>query len=157
MNKKVANIISAFIPCKTARKKCRAILTYGFIRSIRSTILLRKLRHKKIQPHYYLTVCAIAKNEGAYFQEWIEWHKNLGVEKFYIYDNETIYRAERMVTMTYEMTMPLLTNVKQWQVDSFDGSRYREGFRHNAYIFRFTFTINNRQFQFITGRPLAVS
>ena len=37
----------------------------------------------------YLAMCAIAKNEGRYLQEWIEYHKMLGVEKFYIYDNES--------------------------------------------------------------------
>ena len=31
----------------------------------------------------------IAKNEGPYFKEWIDWHQKLGVEKFYIYDNES--------------------------------------------------------------------
>jgi sulfur relay (sulfurtransferase) DsrC/TusE family protein len=38
---------------------------------------------------YYLTMCAIAKNEGRYLQEWIEYHNMLGVEKFYLYDNES--------------------------------------------------------------------
>lgn len=37
----------------------------------------------------YLSVCAIAKNEAPYFKEWIEFHKLVGVEKFYIYDNES--------------------------------------------------------------------
>ena len=40
-------------------------------------------------PEHYLSVCAIAKNEGPYFEEWIEWHLAHGVEKFYIYDNES--------------------------------------------------------------------
>lgn len=44
---------------------------------------------KKNKYPFYLTMCAIAKNEGRYFQEWIEYHKMLGVEKFYIYDNES--------------------------------------------------------------------
>lgn len=44
---------------------------------------------KKSKYPYYLTMCAIAKNEGRYFAEWIEYHKMLGVEKFYIYDNES--------------------------------------------------------------------
>ncbi|MDR1072026.1 MAG: glycosyltransferase family 92 protein [Rickettsiales bacterium] len=35
----------------------------------------------------FLAVCAIAKNEGVYFGEWIEYHRTLGVGKFYIYDN----------------------------------------------------------------------
>ena len=40
---------------------------------------------------FYLTLCAIAKNEGRYLQEWIEYHKMLGVEKFFIYDNESAW------------------------------------------------------------------
>jgi len=43
---------------------------------------------KKKYPHY-LAMCAIAKNEGRYLQEWIEYHTMQGVEKFYIYDNES--------------------------------------------------------------------
>lgn len=46
-------------------------------------------RNRAVSPKHYLAVCAIAKNEGCYFQEWIEWHHKLGVEKFYIYDNES--------------------------------------------------------------------
>ena len=35
----------------------------------------------------YLSVVAIAKNEAPYIKEWIEYHKLLGVERFYFYDN----------------------------------------------------------------------
>ena len=34
-----------------------------------------------------VAVCAIVRNENRYLREWIEWHKGLGVEKFFIYDN----------------------------------------------------------------------
>ena len=37
-----------------------------------------------------LAVVAIAKNEGAYFREWIEYHLAIGIDRFYIYDNESI-------------------------------------------------------------------
>jgi glycosyltransferase involved in cell wall biosynthesis len=37
----------------------------------------------------FLSVVAIAKNEGRFFQEWLEYHKMLGVDKFYIYDNDS--------------------------------------------------------------------
>ncbi len=37
--------------------------------------------------NYYLTVCAIMKNEGPYLKEWIEFHRMVGVEHFYLYDN----------------------------------------------------------------------
>ncbi len=87
MNKALAEIIAGVIPNKMARNRWRGILRYGPLSAIK---LMNKLRHnKKTPPRYYLTVCAIAKNEGSYFKEWIEYHRRLGVEKFYIYDNES--------------------------------------------------------------------
>jgi len=85
MNKAVAELLAGLIPCKMARNRWRGILRYGPINAIK---LIKSLkRSKTAPPSCYLAVCAIAKNEGAYFQEWIEWHRSVGVEKFYIYDN----------------------------------------------------------------------
>lgn len=36
---------------------------------------------------YYLSICAIIKDEDPYLNEWIEWHIKGGVEHFYLYDN----------------------------------------------------------------------
>lgn len=36
-----------------------------------------------------LSICAIFKNEGEYLREWIEFHRLVGVEHFYLYDNES--------------------------------------------------------------------
>ncbi len=68
------------------RNRWRGILRYGLFRAIR---LRLRMKHDHTVPRYYLAVCAIAKNEGPYFEEWIEWHRRKGVEKFYIYDNES--------------------------------------------------------------------
>jgi len=87
MNKAVAEMLAGLIPGKMARNRWRGILRYGPVNALK---LINSLKRPKVaQPRYYLAVCAIAKNEGAYFQEWIEWHKSVGVEKFYIYDNES--------------------------------------------------------------------
>ena len=86
MNKKLAEIVAGVIPHKMTRNRWRGILRYGVFRAIG---LKRRLKHDRTQPEHYLTVCAIAKNEGPYFSEWIEWHRRQGVEKFYIYDNES--------------------------------------------------------------------
>ena len=40
-------------------------------------------------PNVYLSIACIAKNEGPYIKEWIEYHKIVGVERFYFYDNES--------------------------------------------------------------------
>lgn len=86
MNKVAAEIIAGIIPHKMTRNKWRGILRYGLWKAIK---LKFRMKHDQTVPLYYLAVCAIAKDEGPYFQEWIEWHRKQGVEKFYIYDNES--------------------------------------------------------------------
>ncbi|MEM1171057.1 MAG: glycosyltransferase family 92 protein [Cyanobacteria bacterium P01_H01_bin.35] len=36
-----------------------------------------------------LSICAIMKNEGPYLREWLEFHKLVGVERFYLYNNHS--------------------------------------------------------------------
>lgn len=86
MNKAVAEIIAGVIPNKMARNRWRGILRYGPVRALK---LMRRLRNDHSMPDHYLGVCAIAKNEGPYFKEWIDWHLSKGVDRFYIYDNES--------------------------------------------------------------------
>jgi hypothetical protein len=38
---------------------------------------------------WFLGMCAIAKNEGRYLREWLEWHRMIGIEHFFLYDNES--------------------------------------------------------------------
>lgn len=86
MNKTLAEIIAGVIPHKMERNRWRGILRYGLFKAMR---LMRQMKRDHTTPRYYLAVCAIAKNEGPYFKEWIDWHLSKGVEKFYIYDNES--------------------------------------------------------------------
>ena len=39
------------------------------------------------RPAHYLSVAAIYRNEAPYLAEWIEFHRLVGVEHFYLYDN----------------------------------------------------------------------
>lgn len=84
MNKALAEIIAGVIPHKMTRNRWRGILRYGLLNAFK---LRRELKKPHKEPDCYLAVCAIAKDEGPYFREWIEWHRKMGVEKFYIYDN----------------------------------------------------------------------
>lgn len=36
---------------------------------------------------YYLSICAIFRNEACYLDEWIQFHKSNGVEHFFLYDH----------------------------------------------------------------------
>lgn len=42
---------------------------------------------KSEKKKYYTAVCAIFKNEANYLKEWIEFHKIIGIEHFYLYNN----------------------------------------------------------------------
>jgi hypothetical protein len=41
------------------------------------------------EPDVYLAVCSMYRNEAAYLAEWIEFHMLVGVERFFLYDNDS--------------------------------------------------------------------
>lgn len=51
----------------------------------------------------YLSVLAIVRNEGLYIKEWLDYHISMGVEHFYIYDNESTDNL-------YELLEPYIKN-----------------------------------------------
>lgn len=91
-----AEVIAGLIPHKMTRNRWRGILRYGPFNAISLKSKMR--RNKDVAPQHYLAICAIAKNEGPYFEEWIEWHRSVGVEKFYIYDNESTDNTKEILT-----------------------------------------------------------
>lgn len=86
MHKVLAEIIAGVIPHKMTRNQWRGILRFGVFNAIKLNI---DIRRNHTTPEHHLAVCAIAKNEGPYFKEWVEWHLSQGVDKFYVYDNES--------------------------------------------------------------------
>ncbi|MHA4846221.1 glycosyltransferase family 2 protein [Flavitalea antarctica] len=52
---------------------------------------LRKPKHK-------VGICCIAKNEDRYLDEWVEHHLQIGVTRFYIYDNESTTRIATVLS-----------------------------------------------------------
>lgn len=95
MNKITAEIIAGLIPRKMARNRWRGILRFGIFKAFR---LKRRMKNEQSTPKNYLAICAIAKDEGAYFKEWIEWHHKMGVDKFYIYDNESSDQTKEILS-----------------------------------------------------------
>ncbi|MDR0319713.1 MAG: glycosyltransferase family 92 protein [Rickettsiales bacterium] len=82
--KLLINIIAGFVPGRIDRDRFRNAMGFGLVKSIRA-----RLAESKLEFPHKLSIVAIAKNEGEYFREWIEYHNMVGVEKFYIYDNES--------------------------------------------------------------------
>jgi hypothetical protein len=46
---------------------------------------------------HYLSVCAIYRNEADYLREWIEFHRLVGAERFFLYDNRSEDHHERVL------------------------------------------------------------
>jgi len=69
------------------------IIIYIYLNAL---ILNKKIRHK-IQ----VCICSIGKKENLYIREYIEYYKNLGVDKIYIYDNNEI-NGEAFETVIYD-------------------------------------------------------
>ncbi|WP_293158699.1 glycosyltransferase family 92 protein [Okeania sp. SIO2C9] len=60
-------------------------------------------------------MCAIMKNEGPYLREWLEFHKLVGVERFYLYNNNSADRTLDIVRPYRENHEVVLTN---WPVQN---------------------------------------
>lgn len=56
-------------------------LWYKILMAINKPIIAKK--------KYKVSICAIFKNEALYLKEWIEYHKIVGVEHFYLYNNNS--------------------------------------------------------------------
>ena len=112
MPKFIWNIISYILFDIKAQRK-------NFYKGIHQVGFKEYMRLKKVVPtefktpkdfKYNVSIVAIAKNESTYFKEWIEYHKLIGIEHFYIYDNGSTdntkdilapYIQSGLVTFTY--------------------------------------------------------
>ena len=52
-------------------------------------VILKIIRCKVVKKKYKVAIAGIFKNEAVYLKEWIEFHKLVGVEHFYLYNNNS--------------------------------------------------------------------
>ncbi len=79
-----------FIPIRKLRDDVRDLLTAFFLTYKRVNIIKNKLKYiNNDKPKDYISILATIKNEAPYIKEWIEYHRMIGVDRFYIYDNDS--------------------------------------------------------------------
>ena len=66
---------------------CALLLPVAFVKVLYEYIVFRKADDRMFR--YELGLAAIIKNEAPYIVEWIEYYKLLGVEKFWLYSNNS--------------------------------------------------------------------
>lgn len=77
---------------------------------LRSMFLVLMVFFSNLHAKDYLSVCAIFQDEAPYLKEWIEYHRLMGAEHFYLYDNDSHdeylevllpYINKKIVTLIY--------------------------------------------------------
>lgn len=65
-------------------------IIYTFCILLFENLILRWfLRSPKYDKKYKISICGIFKNEALFLKEWIEFHEMIGVEHFYLYNNNS--------------------------------------------------------------------
>ena len=55
-------------------------------------------REKSLTFSHEVAIVAIAKNEGLYIREWVEYHRLIGITKIYLYDNDSTDNTRELLT-----------------------------------------------------------
>lgn len=96
-----------------AVKKDFTYYKYQIIDAFKAWRIKQKLDYYSVvykKKKYHVSICAIFKNEKPYLKEWIEFHRIIGIDHFYMYDNNSEdegskilepYIASGLVTLTF--------------------------------------------------------
>lgn len=61
----------------------------AFFRYVYYSFIYLFVKTKEINKKYNVAVCSIFKNEAVYLKEWIEFNHHIGVDHFYLYNNNS--------------------------------------------------------------------
>ena len=68
----------------------------------------------KSDKSFKIAVCAIGKNENLYIREWVEYYKNLGINKIFLYDNNDI-NGERFEEVINDYITIGFVEISNWR------------------------------------------
>ncbi len=104
------------------------------------TSYIRKTNVKESKENFEheIAIVAIAKNEGPYIREWIEYHRLLGVTKFYFYDNESEDQTKEILKSYIQSNLVsyFFIRGKARQLDAYNDAikRFKYVCRYMAFI-----------------------
>jgi Glycosyltransferase family 92 len=100
----------------------------------------------------YLSVCAIFRDEAPYLAEWVEFHRLVGAEHFYLYDNRSTDESRDVLAPYVEHG---LATVRDWSPHPGQGPAYDDCLQRHGGDSRWIAFIDLDEFLFSpTGRPL---
>ena len=72
-----------------------------------------------------IAVCAIGKNENLYIREWVEYYKNLGINKIFLYDNNDL-NGERFEEVINDYVTSGFVTILNWRGKVKTTKNYKE-------------------------------
>jgi hypothetical protein len=110
-----------------------------------------KARRDRSREKPYLSVCAIYRDEAEYLAEWVEFHRLVGVERFFLYNN---FSADHHLDVLAPYLEEGIVTVRDWHV--LDGrvgqiSAYDDALRWHRYDSRWIAFIDLDEFLFSPG------
>lgn len=119
--------------------KCKKFLCFLVIPYTLIKYLFLKLNSKKEKEYENeFAICAIFKDEARYLKEWIEYHKFIGVDKFYLYNNNSTDNYYEILKPYIELKIVELKNYpgKQKQMDAYNDClmRHKYDSKYIAFI-----------------------
>jgi hypothetical protein len=101
----------------------------------------------------YLSICAIYRNEAEYLQEWVEFHRLVGVERFFLYDNNSNdHHLEVLAPYVARGTVIL----KSWPKSPGQREAYEDCLARQRHTSRWIAFIDLDEFLFSpTGKPVS--
>lgn len=79
---------------------------------------------------YHLVICAIFQNEDFYLKEWLEYHRLVGVEHFYLYNNLSSDNSLKILQPYIEQG---IVDLYDWPVETHNQKEYLELLQLPAY------------------------
>ena len=90
----IKNIFTEFLPSKWGRWIVRQSARRRFWTALK---LLHDEKRGKLDLKDNLSICAMFRNEASYLREWIEYHLLVGVDRFYLFDNESTDDSKKVL------------------------------------------------------------
>lgn len=94
---------------------------------LENRIGLRRRNIQGCEKQYKVSVCAIFKDEAAYMKEWIEFHRLVGIEHFYLYNN---FSGDHYLEVLSPYLNQGLVTLVDWPVPQGQMKAYRHCFDH---------------------------
>lgn len=86
---KASGVVIDWRPCWCHRHNLESITSERIHRTQLSALDAKPTRLEPAKGGATLSICLIVRNEARYIAEWIEFHRLVGVERFFIYDDQS--------------------------------------------------------------------